>query len=48
MQAFGVYQKYRHYDVLRAIVIREQDAKILAEKWQCNVKPIKFTIEETK
>ena len=45
MQMFGVYTVYLHHNVLRAVVVREVDANLLAEKWGCIVKPVKATVE---
>ena len=45
MKMFGVYTVYLHHNVLRAVVVREADAKLLAERWGCIVKPVKATIE---
>lgn len=40
MIAYGIYTRYLHHDVLRAIVVRKSDAELLAEKWGAVVKQI--------
>lgn len=45
MKMFGVYTVYLHHNVLRAAVVREADAKLLAERWGCIVKPVTVTVE---
>lgn len=45
MSGWGIYQVYLHNEVLRAIVLREPDAKLLAEKWGCKARKINFMLE---
>lgn len=46
MEAYGLYTVYLHHDVLRAVVMREPDAKLLAEKWQLKIKKITIDVKE--
>lgn len=44
MKMFGIYTVYLHHQVLRAVVVREPDAKLLAERWGCIVKPVTVNV----
>lgn len=46
MQAWGVYTVYLHNKVLRAVFVREADARLIAERWQAEVHPVKIEVKE--
>lgn len=46
IKGFGLYTKYLHAEVLRAVVFKEQDARLLAEKWKCSIKTMNIPMPE--